>query len=250
MRIISFKFSGDYAHFRRHYTTSSPLTHSIPPPSALRGLVGAIMGFSQKKYTEKLAPDEALFGIRLLRPIKKIRLGMNYMDTKDGGWAELDLKRMRPKPAKDTHGGWRLHTQVRLELLKDPSFEIFFHHKDDFFMDELAQRLKAHETIFTPYLGITECIANFEFLWDSEVQPFDGIADVVSAFRLDSLKELKLSDGTGIVKEVIPCFITNERIRISDCEVAFNPHARPIKAKVQGALFLPGKEDQIFTLIG
>jgi len=92
MRVIAFKIWGDYAHFRRHYTTSSPLTHSIPPPSALRGVVGAILGLSSDNYPEELGCDVCQFGVRLLSPLKKIRLGINYLDTKDGKWVNFDLK--------------------------------------------------------------------------------------------------------------------------------------------------------------
>jgi len=250
MRVISFKIWGDYAHFRRHYTTSSPLTHSIPPPSALRGLVGAIMGYSRDEYPEILATDKTLFGIRLLRPVKKIRLGMNYMDTKDGSWVQLDTKRFRPAVKKDGHGNPRLHTQIRMEFLKDPVFEVFFHHENEEVMDNFAVRLKLHRAVFTPYLGITECIANFEFLWDENVQPFDGVSNVLSAFKLNSLKEFKLKGGTGIVRERLPLFIDAERIRQLGDEVIFNPHAGPILAKVDGAFKYPGGIEETFTFVG
>lgn len=250
MRVISFKIWGDYAHFRRHYTTSSPLTHSIPPPSALRGLVGAIMGLSRDDYPRILAPDKALFGVRLLHPVKKIRLGMNYMDTKDGSWTQLDLKSFRPVVKKYGPGIPRLHTQIRMEFLKDPMFEIFFHHEDYEVMDDFAKRLQAHKTVFTPYLGITECIANFEFLWDKEVLPFEGVSDVLSAFRLSALREFKLKVGTGIVKESLPFFIDTQRVRQLGDEVIFNPHAQPIFAEVEEAYSYPGRSNETFTFIG
>jgi len=250
MRVISFKIWGDYAHFRRHYTTSSPLTHSIPPPSALRGLVGAIMGFSRHEYPQILAPHKVFFGVRLLRPVKKIRLGMNYMDTKDGSWTQLDLRMFRPIVKKDGHGNPRLHTQIRMEFLKDPVFEIFFHHEDDGVMDNFAERLQAHSTVYTPYLGITECIANFEFLWDEDVQPFEGVSNVLSAFKLSALKGIKLKGGTGIVKERLPLFIDAQRVRQLGDEVVFNPYAKTIVAEIEGTLKYPNKSDETFTFIG
>jgi len=110
MRVISFKIWSDFAHFRKHYTTSSPLTHSIPPPSALRGFVGAIMGFSRENFPEILSPEKSKFGVRVLLPIKKIRLGLNYMDTKDGSWIQMDINTLQPVVRKDGHGNPRLHT--------------------------------------------------------------------------------------------------------------------------------------------
>ena len=250
MRVISFKIWGDYAHFRRHYTTSSPLTHSIPPPSALRGIVGAIMGLSRDEYTEKLSPQTTKLGVRLLRPVKKIRWGINYMDTKDGSWVQLNWKTLRPVVKRDGHGNFRLHTQVRVELLKDPAFVIFFHHKDNRFMDEFAERLREHRTVYTPYLGITECLANFEFMWDENVEIYSGVAEVTSAFTITNLKELKLKEGTGMVKEKLPVFINNERIRLVGEEVVFNPYGKPILAELKNSFLCPGEDNRTFAFIG
>lgn len=250
MRVISFKVWGDYAHFRRHYTTSSPLTHSIPTPSALRGLIGAIIGLSRNEYAKILAPSRASIGIRLLSPVKKIRLGMNYMDTKDGSWTRLDLKHFRPIVKKYGPGIPRLHTQIRMEFLKDPEFEVFFHHEDHTLMDNFAKRLQTHKTVFTPYLGITECIANFKFLWEEDVNSFKGVSNILSAFRYSTLKQFKLKDGTGIIKERLPLFIDEQRVRQISDEIVFNPYAKPILAEVEGTLKYPGSFDETFTFIG
>jgi len=250
MRVISFKVWGDYAHFRRHYTTSSPLTHSIQPPSALRGLIGAIMGLSRDECAETLEPSKTSMGIRLLHPVKKVRLGINYMDTKDGSWTGLDLKNFRPIVKKYGPGIPRLHTQIRMEFLKDPAFEVFFHHTDETFMDNFAKRLKSQRTVFTPYLGITECIANFKFLWEEDVQPFEGVSNILSAFRISALKQLKIKDGTGIIKERVPMFINAQRIREFSVEIVFNPYAKPVTAEVDGTFKYPGSSDETFTFIG
>jgi len=237
MRIIAFKLWGDFAHFRRHFTTSSPLTHCLPPPSALRGLVGAIIGLAPSAYPEKLSPENCRLGVRLLKPIKKIRLSLNYLDTKDGAWVT--------KPPKG-----RLHTQVRVEFLKDPSFEVFFYHKDRSLMDEFSKRLKDHRTVYTPYLGISECLASFKFLWDEEVQPSKGKAKMISAFPTRDLEDLKLGQGVRLLREVIPSFIDAERRRCLSEEVTFSPYAEPIEAVVKEAFGYPQKRDEAFSFIG
>ena len=250
MRVISFKLWGDFAHFRRHYTTSSPLTHSIPPPSALRGIIAAILGLGREEYPQILSPENAKIGVRLLNPVKKIRLGVNYMDTKDGSWVQIDFKKFRPVVKSDGHGNPRLHTQIRMEFIKDPAYEIFFHHKDDALSDDLSSRLKGHRSVYTPYLGISECIANFEFEWDEDVKPAKGFSHLVSAVLVSDLKEFKLQDDTGIVKERIPLFINSERVRIESGEILFNPYAKTILANVDGAMIYPGTEDSAFSFIG
>jgi len=44
MKAVVFDVWSDYAHFRKPYTTTSSLTFTLPPPTAIAGLVGAIMG--------------------------------------------------------------------------------------------------------------------------------------------------------------------------------------------------------------
>lgn len=248
MRVLSFKVWGDFAHFRRHYTTSSPLTLSIFPPSALRGFVGAILGLAKEEYSRVLSAEDCIFGVRLLSPVKKIRLGLNYLDTKDGSWIQLDKKTLLPVVKKDGHGNPRLHTQVRVEFLKNPVFEVFFHHNDTGLMDELSDRLREKRCVYTPFLGITECIANFSFLWDREV---DGCNHgyVVSAFPLEDLESIKVEEGVALVKEKVPVFIDHNRIRKVAKDVAFNPFAEPLPVKLRKGYRYPESEFY-FAFIG
>jgi len=38
METLVFDVKGDLGHFRKFYTTSSPLTFSFPPPPTVRGI--------------------------------------------------------------------------------------------------------------------------------------------------------------------------------------------------------------------
>jgi len=218
MRIIAFRIWGDYAHFRRFYTTSSPLTFSLSPPSAVRGLIGAILGLSREEYPETLSHEVSRIGVRLLRPVRKIRLALNYIDTKDGAWIR--------KPSRG-----RLHTQVRVEFIKNPDYEIYFHHDDSKLMDKLTEVLRDCRSVFTPYLGITECLANFKFLWDLDIQPISGKADILSAFRKNELLALHLKEGTGILIERMPVDVSSDRVLRESDDIVFNPYAGSIPAE-------------------
>ena len=45
---IIFDVYGEYGHFRKFNTTTSPLTYSIPTPSAIFGLLGAVLGIERE----------------------------------------------------------------------------------------------------------------------------------------------------------------------------------------------------------
>jgi len=53
MKVLVFDIWGDYGHFRKFYTTTSPLTFSFPPPPTIAGILGAIYG-TDKKTNEYL----------------------------------------------------------------------------------------------------------------------------------------------------------------------------------------------------
>jgi CRISPR-associated protein Cas5h len=55
----------DYAHFRKPYTTSSPLTFAFPPRTALAGLVAAIVGLGKEEYLEHFTRDKASLAVAL-----------------------------------------------------------------------------------------------------------------------------------------------------------------------------------------
>ncbi|RMG82383.1 MAG: CRISPR-associated protein Cas5, partial [Bacteroidetes bacterium] len=47
-KLLVFDISGEYGHFRKFNTTTSPLTYSFPPLPALAGLLGAILGIERE----------------------------------------------------------------------------------------------------------------------------------------------------------------------------------------------------------
>ncbi|WP_231717005.1 CRISPR-associated protein Cas5 [Desulfosarcina ovata] len=49
-RVLAFKLWGDYGHFRKYYTTTSPLTFEFPPPTSVVGIVSAIIGLDKEQY--------------------------------------------------------------------------------------------------------------------------------------------------------------------------------------------------------
>lgn len=238
MRVLAFRAWADFAHFRRYYTTSSPLTFSIPPPSAVRGLIAAVLGLSREEYPKVLSTEDSAIGIRLLSPLKKIRLALNYMDTKDGAWVSR-----RPKG--------KLHTQVRIEFIKNPKYEIYFRHSDQELMDKFSLTMRESRNIYTPYLGITECIALVKFLWDSDVNEYSGVSKVTSAFKKSQLRAFHFKEGTGILVERVPVHIGNDRVHTKSEEIIFNPHASTILAEIQDGYQHPLEEKGVtFALIG
>jgi len=215
MKVISFKLWGDFAHFRRFDTTTSPLTYSIPPPSSLRGLIGAILGFSSSEYPEVFNSVNAAIGIKSIGPIRKTRLSINYLNTKDGAW-------ITAPPKKD------MHTQIRIEFLKNPAYVIYFSHRSEKIMEELKKRLTEHKPFYTPYLGISECIAEFKYIEEKEFKKTSGKVATSCAFRKEFLEKIPIGEGTGFFIERMPIALDRDRNLIDIADVIFPVDGNPI----------------------
>src|SRR6056297_2513109 len=113
-KLLVFDIWADYAHFKKYYTTTSPLSFSIPPKTTLYGIVGAILGLDKKEYLNYFQQGRAKIGIEIKRPIKKTRISLNLIDT----------KKARLMSRIDTR------TQIKTEFLKDVKYRIYFYHQD------------------------------------------------------------------------------------------------------------------------
>lgn len=175
--VLALEVSGDYGHFRKNYTTSSPLTHGVPPRTALTGLLGAIMGYPPQgdgNYHRVFAPTRAKIAVVPRNPIRKQRINKNMLKVKD---ETAKLIRLDHPPSEITRN------QVPFEMLREPRFTIYVWHEDDQRMDALEDQFASHKAVYTPYLGISELIAEFEFEGRHEVDakevdgPVDGVVN-------------------------------------------------------------------------
>ena len=146
MNIVVFDIWSDYGHFRRGYTTTSPLTYPFPTRTALAGIIAAILGMERDSYYDVLGEGNSLFALQILNPIKKVTMNQNLVDTKQGYFLW-------------DNGGQR--TQIPFEYLKDPHYRVFVWLRDAELFDKLCDFVRQRKTTFTLYMGITEHIAQF-----------------------------------------------------------------------------------------
>ena len=101
--VLVFDVWGEYAHFRKYYTTTSPLTFSIPPRTALCGLIAGIIGLDKNEYLKHFTKDKADITVRIISPTKKVRIAENLIDTE----------------SIRTFNKIKTRTQIRFEFLND-----------------------------------------------------------------------------------------------------------------------------------
>jgi len=194
---LIFDISGEYGHFRKFNTTTSPLTYSIPTPSSIFGLLGAVLGIeredSHNKIGEKkehlrdvFSSKNASVAVRPLSEIKKVNIGFNLLDT--GSYKSFFNVTNR--------------TQIEYEILKDPKFRIYLSW-DHRLKEELTERLKNKRFHFNPYLGISQMTADLEFVEEKELIEISEMdyVDFNTAINLSEVQSEKAPIDIDFIKE-------------------------------------------------
>jgi len=233
LRVLAFKIFGDFAHFRRFYTTSSPLTYSIPPVPTIRGMVGAIMGFEKNEYLEKT--QHLKIGVKIENPIQRTRMGINLIFTK-GKSGKFD-----PTLLEENKEGSAVRTQIKMELLQDVCYKIYITGNEEFLKD-LHDKLLNHQTFYTLSLGLSELLAYFSFEGVYEATEEKESNIVHSAVPVSEVKSLDVKKVTNVVKERIPIIMLPNRQVKKYEDVIFNIHGSPLYGKFNNIIKLENKE--------
>jgi len=230
-KMLIFDVWGDYAHFRRFYTTTSPLSFPIPPRTALCGLIGAIIGLEKEgnDYLKYFSIKSAHIALRLLNPIKKTVIAENLINTKNARGPGMNLIK---------HIGGR--TPIRFEFLKDQKYRIYFYYTDE--EDGLYQKLKYnltnHKTKYTPCLGLSENIANFKFVGEFKVKMLSSSGVYIPISTLIPLQKTSSDNGISFEREGeyfsirVPVELNTERIVTKYSDIIFDRNGISIKAKL------------------
>jgi CRISPR-associated protein Cas5h len=157
--LLIFDIRGEYGHFRKYNTTTSPLTYSIPTRTAIAGMLGAILGMEREVrdgiYPEGAVPVQEFFSkersdmaVQIMSPVKKENIGFNLINTKTSFY---DL----------TRSG---RTQIEFELVKDVHYRIYLSMANEKKFEELSERIQNKRHHFTPYLGLAQFTAYIDFV--------------------------------------------------------------------------------------
>ena len=218
-KILIFDVWSDYAHYKKAEATTSPLTHTIPTGTAIKGLIAAILGYKRDSYNELFEKAGMQIGIRILKPLKKITLNQNILNTKDGKGFFLWDREENPR------------SPTPFQYLKDVKYRVYVSIKAQEIYEKLKQQLKEHKSVYTPYLGISEMIANFSFVGETEVEAQEADETYIhSIIRRDKTKfNLLAKEGSRWIIERIPLSMNNDRIVREFAEIIFEANLNPLQ---------------------
>ncbi|MDK2821810.1 MAG: CRISPR-associated protein Cas5h [Clostridia bacterium] len=233
MKVLIWDIWGDYGHFRKYFTTSSPLTFSFPPRPTISGMIGALIGLPKEEYSEYFTKDQAYIGVRILKPVKKTRLGINYINTKEA----IDMSKIKTR------------SRVKVELLKEPKYRIYLHHKDSGIYKKVKEFLSCGKNYYTLSLGLSELIANYSFIGEEDVKEIGQDTEftpVHSVLPLFEELEIKFEGDKEYLKDTVPNVQNAERNVVEYIKVIFEKNGHPIICKPQNYLETKAGERFVF----
>ena len=200
MDCLVFRARSKYAKFRKAYTTTSTLTYLLIPPTAVRGLIGAILGIDKVdlyEYTHEI--DVA---IQVLNDINKDTqtFNLNIMNSEKGS---------------------SFSYQSNIEFLRNVEYRIFIKSSNKTIMDKLENTLKNGEYFYTPYLGGTEHICKLIYEGKQSCEKLqEGKYEVCTAFDKNSCKQIDIKNVT-IYSDNLPVKSSRKREYIKYKKVFF-----------------------------
>ncbi len=237
---VIFVVKGPFAHFRKFYSQTSALSYSVPPRTALSGIVGAILGIPRSEVYKLMQPPNGFFALQLLTPIRKITVTTNLLATK-----KEYLRHLLKKCHLKFFDSAKNRTQIPFEILvpQPPDinlkFKVIFWHQDKSLLDKLAKQLIKKQTFFPIYLGISEFLASVKFdgFTESavELKEYEGeIHSVVVSKNV--LKEGLIKPGNKFNVEYMLIYMNNDFSAKDHVNVIYSEQAESLNLKVKYAL--------------
>jgi len=220
MRTIVFDIKGPYGHFRKPYAPASPVTYPFPPPPTVLGMIGAIIGLGKEEYHEALGWETIRIGIRLLSPVSVYRTAVNLLNTKNTD------KYFRPRAEKNPR------IQIPYEFLREPAFRIYAADLPESEADKLADALRTGQTVFTPSLGLAQCLAEVEFVAEADAEINADAESTASVIPLEEGTKILYDPGHRYERVRVAAVMDPERIvrKYREAVVALDAD-RPVHAE-------------------
>lgn len=238
MELIKFQLKGRFAHFLRAEASASALSYPVPPRTVILGILGAVLGLPKDKpQVELTETNVAISGSLPATHWHRVKL------RKD---PPTMLPRVIKKNQKaDKNTAPEKATLLLQEWLFEPDYIIWVSVPNPYYQVEFKRRLIEKQWHFTPCLGLSEMIADIEYLGTFECSLLpEGTYDICSVFpqKLASIDiEQVFERGLSIHLLQMPRTVTPDRV-FSHCTYITERKARPVPVKTDKAYKIENKE--------
>jgi CRISPR-associated protein Cas5h len=213
MNTVCFDYKAKYGHFLRAEANANGVTYPVPPRTALLGLIAAVLGLPKDALARDLADSHVAVGGTLPQRF----------------WTKTNVRKDPPAPlprqVKKTDKGTvseQRNFRFPQEWLWQPCYRVWASLPGTFQAD-FAARLRDRRWHFTPCMGLSEMLADLEFVSeDVAAQLPDGTHLVATAvarrldekgqFRQDVDAARAAAGGLTLQSLRMPAAVTEDRV--------------------------------------
>lgn len=234
MKLLVFDIKGFFAHFRKHFSTTSSLSYSFPPRTAVVGLVAAIMGYDRDSYYEVFSSEKCRIALQVKSPVRHITNTLNYLMTDK----PLTLKKLR-----GVGGSMQVHVDMLVSGEQKPtmlSFKVFFNHEDGKLLNEFAGRVRSRRFAYPPFMGTANNIAEVEYvdLVDAEVYRPSGEIEAHTLVPVSAIRRIYPQPERRIyIEELVPADFAGDRKLKRMENYVYEGGGKPLKVMVDREVF-------------
>ena len=235
LKLLIFDIKGFFAHFRKHFSTTSSLSYSFPPRTTVAGLIAAIVGYERDSYYKVFSSDKCRIALQVKSPVRHITNTLNYLMT-DGS---LNLNKLRGigGPPMPVHVDILVSGEHELSQL---SYRIFFNHEDKGLLDKVAEQIRSRRYRYPPYLGTANNVAEVEYVdfVCAEVYRPSSEVYVHTVVPVSALKKIDPQYEQRIqVEELVPADFTEDRKLKRKENYIYEWRGRPLRVMVDCEIF-------------
>lgn len=208
MQVLVFDLRAELAHFRRPDTAKAHASYPFITRTALRGLLGAVLGM------ERWPEDGATAGIRLLRPVRTRVQQLSLL----GGFISGKDQFNRP---------------TTLELVIRPHYRIYYAGP---LAEELAAAIADGRAVYPTYLGSAFALVFPRLVgWTDgeEVAPAPGLVTVGTVIPVRAVRALRPTPDRQVARAggLLYMALDGRRFRGS-VDVLYEVEGRPLQLEV------------------
>lgn len=203
LKLLSFRVSGQYAHFRKFYTNSSSLSYLVPPRTVIIGMLASILGYARDSYYELFNPQKIKISVNVTPGtiIKKKINSLNYLSHKYHNFL-----------CKGSGDNKNMHSQCKLELLLSGSRKIDYTiyvgaiELDSLpIIDQLETKISNQDFGFGVYLGQRQFradIDNLETFGEQDIG-FSRNVDYTNTIFIQGKGEPDMGDERNLYSHIL-----------------------------------------------
>jgi len=234
VKLVIFDAKCYFAHFRKHFSTTSSLSYSFPPRTTIVGLVAAALGYNRDSYYPIFSSDKCRVALQIKSQVRHVTSTLNYLMTDK----PLTLKKLR-----GMEGSMPVHVDILVSGERGPSqlsFRIFFNHENEGLLNEVAERIRKRRFAYPPSLGAANNLAELEYIdfVNAKVYRPNGEVEVCTVVPTSVIKKIYPQPGQRIYEEeLVPADFSEDRSLKRQENYIYEGTGQPIKLLIDGDVF-------------